>query len=668
MEVEGVGDENQVPLEASTIDRRNQGGEGEHEWDISLRILREAQRKASEVLGKSRISNQAKTEVEGIWTRVIEEVGELWGKSQGGKSLPLLLEKEIAATLSQRGIECADDWREYLRTMEQDGETMADICDMLRTDVVHVKGEIAALQRQWRSKEELMRAENTLGQPSAVGQRNGVWILSLEKMARLLSQKSTAGRLRALTELRSLKMGPDQEVAEFCILLEKLGKQANPDCTIEDRSLEYAQILLDNLSDWPEHFQLVGALHRVDPRRAYEEIKQLALSIEQSKIMFGGGRRTGVSHWKSRAAQYRDHGGIGKSQRAKYSNNELDYLEGESPQIRENYWQSDYQAGTSSSAELHMQDKAKCSKFGHIAKDCPQLSARVNQLKGEMTVSEIIRQARNLEMTVKKECGNRDLVGGRIVKQLRLLGGNNPALLDTGSMVSVIPVEILAKARDRGFDVDALKLVEKSQLAPVLDASNKKMDFLGAVYVEAKLEGGNRASVPFYISPSKNDEIILGTNALNKLGVRVSIVGEKEEDGRGHPGRTKEKRTTVGRIYVPQRMIGRVPKQYSVDIPVKVDRVLRASKRVFAHGVHGAQQEKVVKPFPEETANAGRRRARKGEQSKPKVGKGHREAVRESASESCRTHPRMDADRKQFKERRRIATGSNCHGQASSGR
>ncbi|KAK6025738.1 zinc knuckle [Ostertagia ostertagi] len=360
--------------------------------------------------------------------------------------------------------------------------------------------------------------------------------------------ESTAGRLRALTELRSLKMGPDQEVAEFCILLEKLGKQANPDCTIEDRSLEYAQILLDNLSDWPEHFQLVGALHRVDPRRAYEEIKQLALSIEQSKIMFGGGRRTGVSHWKNRAAQYRDHGGIGKSQRAKYSNNELDYLEGESPQIRENYWQSDYQAGTSSSAELHMQTRQskrsqqgssresvenrkcyRCSKFGHIAKDCPQLSARVNQLKGEMTVSEIIRQARNLEMTVKKECGNRDLVGGRIVKQLRLLGGNNPALLDTGSMVSVIPVEILAKARDRGFDVDALKLVEKSQLAPVLDASNKEIDFLGAVYVEAKLEGGNRASVPFYISPSKNEEIILGTNALNKLGVRVSIVGEKKK-------------------------------------------------------------------------------------------------------------------------------------------
>ncbi|KAK6031180.1 hypothetical protein OSTOST_02671 [Ostertagia ostertagi] len=37
--------------------------------------------------------------------------------------------------------------------------------------------------------------------------------------------------------------------------LKRIG-QANPDCKLEDRSLEYAQILLDNLSVWPEHFQL----------------------------------------------------------------------------------------------------------------------------------------------------------------------------------------------------------------------------------------------------------------------------------------------------------------------------------------------------------------------------------------------------------------------------
>ncbi|XGW33950.1 hypothetical protein V3C99_018020 [Haemonchus contortus] len=58
------------------------------------------------------------------------------------------------------------------------------------------------------------------------------------EMTRLLSYDSTAGRMRALTELRNLELRPHQEVAEFWAVLEKLGRQANPECTIEDRSLE----------------------------------------------------------------------------------------------------------------------------------------------------------------------------------------------------------------------------------------------------------------------------------------------------------------------------------------------------------------------------------------------------------------------------------------------
>ncbi|KAL6731332.1 hypothetical protein Aduo_002206 [Ancylostoma duodenale] len=98
--------------------------------------------------------------------------------------------------------------------------------------------------------------------------------------------KTTGGRLRALTELRGLRMKPNQSVAHFCVLLEKLARQANPDSSLDDISMEYAQILLDNLSKWPEHVQLLAALHRVAPECAYNEVKQLALTIEQSKMMF----------------------------------------------------------------------------------------------------------------------------------------------------------------------------------------------------------------------------------------------------------------------------------------------------------------------------------------------------------------------------------------------
>ncbi|KAK6017783.1 zinc knuckle, partial [Ostertagia ostertagi] len=282
------------------------------------------------------------------------------------------------------------------------------------------------------------------------------------------------------------------------------------------------QILLDNLSDWPEHFQLVGALHRVDPRKAYEEVKQLALSIEQSKVMFGVGRRSSVDQWRRRATQYRNCQEISIAKEDTFSHKGEEYMTGKMDRAEEMYGRDNYHEdlnfGSESQRQMqHIPPRSpladtekrkcfKCLKYGHIARHCPQQSIRVNRVKEQedaekLTLSEIIKQARSLGMTVRREEGNLcDLVGGRVVKQVTLLGSKNPALIDTGSMVSVIPVEILAKAQNRGIDVDALKLTEKSQLAPVFDASDRRMRFLGAVHIETELEGGNRGFVPFHIS------------------------------------------------------------------------------------------------------------------------------------------------------------------------
>lgn len=76
-----------------------------------------------------------------------------------------------------------------------------------------------------------------------------------------------------------------------------------------DRSLEYAQILLDNLSDWPEHIQLLSALQKEQPHEAYNAVKQLALSIEQSKEMFRGSqtkRQEDKDSWKGRSRLYEE--------------------------------------------------------------------------------------------------------------------------------------------------------------------------------------------------------------------------------------------------------------------------------------------------------------------------------------------------------------------------
>ncbi|KAK6009981.1 zinc knuckle [Ostertagia ostertagi] len=363
----------------------------------------------------------------------------------------------------------------------------------------------------------------------------------VDEMARLLAQDSTAGRLRALTELRNLKMRPNQDVAEFCVVLERLGQQANPGAAIEERSLEYAQILLDNLAGWPEHFQLVGALHKVEPHRAYNEVKQLALSIEQSKLMLAANRRAAGASWKNRSAHYRENRADREFDhprdlgRQVSPRSEVHGLEDrglhDSAHAPHRSNKTMPSQGTSESKKCY-----SCSRYGHISRDCPQRKARVNQI------------------------GHKE------------------------------------QAQDSGYDVDALELVEESSLSPVFDASGNRMHFLGAVIVETELHGGNRERVAFHISKGKEEEIILGTNALGRLGIEVSIIGNQEGKIQQRKEEDRGDVTVKERVYVPPRRVALVSVLCSGDRLEEVERVIWPTKEGVAAGVYSIRNQEAVVP------------------------------------------------------------------------
>ncbi|EYC11418.1 hypothetical protein Y032_0050g1903 [Ancylostoma ceylanicum] len=357
------------------------------------------------------------------------------------------------------------------------------------------------------------------------------------ELASLLACDSSAARIKALAALRNLKLRPGQEIADFCVVLENLGRKANPQCSIEERSMEYAQILLENVANWPEYVQLIGALHRIDPRQAYNEIKQLAIGIEQSRRLCNGekgyGNTRAQAPWRDRANAYA---------RKDQQNSKSAGQQTGSPQ----HWnRTPWRPERSHEPELERVRSTApeqgrrcyhCSQYGHLAKECPRRQSEDsqhgrNQNQPRNPVSAIINNARNLAVRSipSKE---RELVGKRTVVQARLMGKEIPALLDTGSMISIIPIKVLEEAQKRGYDVDALEVLSSNSKG-IYDASNNEMTFLGAVRIEVQLQGGSKQAVAFHISKEDDEEILIGTNALENLGVSVMIEGTRLEKTSG---------------------------------------------------------------------------------------------------------------------------------------
>uniref|UniRef100_A0A7I4XU34 Reverse transcriptase domain-containing protein n=1 Tax=Haemonchus contortus TaxID=6289 RepID=A0A7I4XU34_HAECO len=201
-------------------------------------------------------------------------------------------------------------------------------------------------------------------------------------------------------------------------------------------------------------------------------------------------------------------------------------------------------------------------------------------------MSSIIEGCRSLGMATREVTGASDLIGTQIVMEINLLEESYKALVDTGSMISIIPIGVLAKAQERGFDVDTLSVVPKAKLRPVFDASNNRMNFEGAVYIQVDTKSGHSGLIPFHISPTKEAEVIIGTNALSRLGVEVSINREckpKEEVNEVNKGKHV---VVMKRLYIPPHSVSLVPVKCEGDLGNDKERVIWPCKRGVEPGVY----------------------------------------------------------------------------------
>ncbi|VDP10916.1 unnamed protein product [Heligmosomoides polygyrus] len=111
----------------------------------------------------------------------------------------------------------------------------------------------------------------------------------------------------------------------------------------------------------------------------------------------------------------------------------------------------------------------------------------------------------------------------RTTAQVQLLGMTRTALMDTGSQVSIIPLQMLVDALQNGYDLNAdVEEIDLDWNKAVYDASGNPMSFNGAIKLTIQVSKGPRHRIGLYVTAGGDDVIVLGTNALKKLGLSLT--------------------------------------------------------------------------------------------------------------------------------------------------
>ncbi|VDP34292.1 unnamed protein product [Heligmosomoides polygyrus] len=278
-----------------------------------------------------------------------------------------------------------------------------------------------------------------------------------------------------------------------------------------------------------------------------------------------------------------------------------------------------------------------CNEVGHLRKDCAQQKAV--RAKGEPTESAEPKRepkiftaslSRWLCGTTKADGLQEDLVGAQTTAQVQLLGMTRTALLDTGSQVSIIPLQMLVDALQNGYDLNAdVEEIDLDRSKAVYDASGNPMSFKGAVKLAVQVDKGPRHRIGLFVMAGGDDVVVLGTNALKKLGWSLAPNAQssrsRAEVSRGRRHQRKEakpmkaavqqRRTNASKVFTEGRRLYLKPAETKV-VPVRCDEMkqdvaLQSSGEILPDTEGQGAQHQVL--IPKTNSFAGAKIFRKGE-------------------------------------------------------
>ncbi|VDL69430.1 unnamed protein product [Nippostrongylus brasiliensis] len=311
-------------------------------------------------------------------------------------------------------------------------------------------------------------------------------------------------KLKLVSEWDNLAIRKGESVNDFCCRMEDISRKIHPS---DSWDFHLASKLYSALQHWRDSYHMLAALDTHEGK-AYQAVKKVALRLEKTYAM------------KYEKADFSGKpNNFGKSTRVENAN----------PLDRKGKFRCN-----------------NCGKHGHFAADCRSKTFPRKEVAGEnrkapnRNSTSGNKPSRALSTFVDEYCGmvsqgirpaqSENVVTGKpTLCDVSIFGMKVKALIDTGSVVSIVPTTLLKQAKDRGFDLDKeAEIVENDQKSRVFDASGNLMSFLAVINAEVRIHGAGIARTSLHVQKSVDNLLLLGTNALDALGVHLTF---KRSDG-----------------------------------------------------------------------------------------------------------------------------------------